>query len=275
MWCPAEVDTPIVRGTDGSGIASFGDGCRRCRLRQRGTTAAAGRADRHRPPRGPGYNKPRPTRPDWQAAYWATGPKVERKIGHLTRRVDGGRKSPMSRCSPSLIDFITRAAAINLARLATVGLHHDTTGWTSPAMPYARRRTPDLQNEPQTPRTGILDSTLELPTLRERRNRRTRESDDHRPESRNPPARHPFSNHLETSAITWKLQQSPRMRSHEPQESLRSADCLVLTRCSRTGARRSGVLCIYQEGIRCSRFHQETNLGSGEETDSDCVGSSQ
>ena len=73
--------------------------------------------------------------PAWQAAYRATRPKVERKIGHLTRRVHGGRKARCRGVARVLTDFVTRAAAINLARLATLGVHHDTTGWTTPAMP--------------------------------------------------------------------------------------------------------------------------------------------
>ena len=135
VWCPADLDTPIIRRADGTGIAAFGDMCRRCPLRERCTTATGGRtiaiarhearmqqakADQHDP--------------DWQTAYRSTRPKVERKIGHLTRRAWGGRRARTRGVARVLTDFVTRAAAINLARLATLGLRHDMTGWTAPAM---------------------------------------------------------------------------------------------------------------------------------------------
>jgi Transposase DDE domain/Transposase domain (DUF772) len=136
VWCPADFDTPIERRADGSGIASFGDLCRRCPLRQRCTTSATGRTiaiARHEARMQ--QAKTDQATPEWQAAYRATRPKVERKIGHLTRRTHGGRKARTRGTARVLTDFVTRAAAINLARLATLGLRHDTTRWTTPAMP--------------------------------------------------------------------------------------------------------------------------------------------
>lgn len=135
VWCPADWDTPIVRRADGSGVAHFGDMCRRCPLRERCTNAVAGRTigiARHE--RRMQQAKTDQAAPEWKAAYRATRPKVERKIGHLTRRVHGGRKARCRGVARVLTDFVTRAAAINLARLATLGLHHDTTGWTAPVM---------------------------------------------------------------------------------------------------------------------------------------------
>ncbi|MCY7289217.1 MAG: transposase [Cryobacterium sp.] len=133
VWCPADIDTPIVRRADGYGIASFGEACRRCPLRERCTTAAAGRTiGIARLEARMQQAKTDQADPDWQAAYRATRPKVERKIGHLTRRVHGGRKARCRGVARVLTDFITRAAAINLARLATLGVRHDTTGWAVP-----------------------------------------------------------------------------------------------------------------------------------------------
>lgn len=134
VWCPADIDAPIMRRSDGSGIASFGDACRRCPLRERCTTSASGRTigiARHEARMQ--QAKADQTDPQWQAAYRATRPKVERKIGHLTRRLHGGRKARCRGSARILTDFITRAAAVNLARLATLGLRHDTTRWTAPA----------------------------------------------------------------------------------------------------------------------------------------------
>ncbi|MFN0026403.1 MAG: IS1182 family transposase [Acidimicrobiales bacterium] len=133
VWCPADFDTPIQWRADGTGTAAFGDLCSRCPLRARCTTAAAGRAiaiGRHEARMQ--QAKAAQADPDWQAAYRATRPKVERKIGHLTRRAHGGRKARCRGVARVLADFVTRAAAINLARLATLGLRHDTTGWATP-----------------------------------------------------------------------------------------------------------------------------------------------
>lgn len=134
--CPANFDTPIIRRADGTGTASFGATCGHCPLREKCTTAVTGRTigisrHEHRMQQA----KTAQADPEWKAAYRATRPKVERKIGHLTRRVHGGRKARCRGVARVLTDFITRAAAINLARLAALGVHHDTTAWTTPAMP--------------------------------------------------------------------------------------------------------------------------------------------
>lgn len=129
--CPAGSVAAIVRRADNSGTASFGGRCRRCPLRERCTTAAAGRTiaiGRHEARMQ--QAKTEQAAPDWKAAYRQTRPKVERKIGHLTRRAHGARKARCRGVARVLTDFVTRAAAINLARLATLGVHHDTT-WTT------------------------------------------------------------------------------------------------------------------------------------------------
>ena len=71
-------------------------------------------------------------RPGLQQDYRANRPVVERKIGHFTRRPWGGRKARCRGRTRILTDILTRASAINLARLATLGLHHAPTGWPSP-----------------------------------------------------------------------------------------------------------------------------------------------
>ena len=134
VWCPADWDTVIVRHADGTGTAVFGDMCRRCPLRERCTTSVSGRTisiSVHEARMQ--QAKTEQADPEWKAAYRATRPKVERKIGHLTRRLHGGRRARCRGVARVLTDFTTRAAAINLARLATLGLYHDTTTWTIPA----------------------------------------------------------------------------------------------------------------------------------------------
>jgi hypothetical protein len=51
-------------------------------------------------------------------------PVLERKISHPARQPWGGRKA---HCRGQK-RILTRASAINLARLATLGLHHTPTG---------------------------------------------------------------------------------------------------------------------------------------------------
>ena len=71
----------------------------------------------------------RQTDPAWIADYRATRPKVERKIGHLMRRQHGGRRARVRGTSRVDADFRLLAGAINLARLAVLGLRGTPTGW--------------------------------------------------------------------------------------------------------------------------------------------------
>ena len=56
-----------------------------------------------------------------KADYKATRPKVERKISHLMRRRHGGRRARV-RGRKVAADFALLAAAVNLARLAVLGI---------------------------------------------------------------------------------------------------------------------------------------------------------
>jgi len=60
------------------------------------------------------------TDPAWRADYWATRPKVERKLGHLMRRRHGGRRARVRGRLRVDADFSLLSAATNLARLATL-----------------------------------------------------------------------------------------------------------------------------------------------------------
>ena len=61
--------------------------------------------------------------------YRKTRPKVERKIAHLVRRKHGGRRARVRGRERVGQDFTVLAAAVNLARLATLGTSSNTTGW--------------------------------------------------------------------------------------------------------------------------------------------------
>ena len=128
--CPAEHVVSIVRRSEGTGMASFGEHCVSCPLRDRCTSSKLGRKIRiNRYEARIQKAKRDQAAPEWKAEYRATRPKVERKFGHLTRRAHGGRKARSRGLKRVLTDFVTRAAAINLARLATLGLHHNHEKW--------------------------------------------------------------------------------------------------------------------------------------------------
>lgn len=72
----------------------------------------------------------RPT-PPWIADYRATRPKVERKLGHLMRRRHDGRQARVRGTIRVDADFRLLAGAVNLARLAVLGIRGTTHGWAA------------------------------------------------------------------------------------------------------------------------------------------------
>jgi hypothetical protein len=121
--CPAGQTAPLQRAKPGS-MAYFGAACASCPLAAQCTNAKGGRTVYIGP-----YEeqlaraRARQHDPDWKADYRATRPKVERKIGHLTRRRHGGRRARVRGQTKIAADFALLAAAVNLARLAVLGLH--------------------------------------------------------------------------------------------------------------------------------------------------------
>jgi hypothetical protein len=125
--CPAGATVPIVRAGDGSGVAHFAAHCASCPLRSRCTDAARGRnVTIHRHEALLARQRQRGRDPDWLADYRATRPKVERKLAHLIRRGRRARRRGLDRVDA---DWTLLAGAVNLARLATLRLHHTTAGW--------------------------------------------------------------------------------------------------------------------------------------------------
>jgi hypothetical protein len=127
--CPAGQTAPLQRAKPGS-MAYFGAACASCPLAAQCTNAKGGRTVYVGP-----YEeqlaraRARQHDPDWKADYRATRPKVERKIGHLTRRRHGGRRARVRGQTKIAADFALLAAAVNLARLAVLGLHTHPAGW--------------------------------------------------------------------------------------------------------------------------------------------------
>jgi Transposase DDE domain/Transposase domain (DUF772) len=131
VTCPAGHAAAIIARRDGGGTAAFRPWCAGCPLRSACTASARGRTITIHP-REAVLQEARAAQrdPAWQQAYRATRPVVERKISHFTRRPWGGRRARTRGLARITTDLHTRAAAINWARLAALGLRHDHAGWT-------------------------------------------------------------------------------------------------------------------------------------------------
>jgi hypothetical protein len=129
VTCPSG-QTAALRAIKDGHVAHFGRACRACPLADRCTTSTDGRSIHvglyeQQLTRA----RARQTDPDWKADYTATRPKIERKISHLMRRRHGGRRARVRGHTKVDADFTLLAAAVNLARLATLGVTHHTVGW--------------------------------------------------------------------------------------------------------------------------------------------------
>jgi len=131
VTCPAGVLVQIRVGKDGGAFVAFRSSCATCPLRPRCTDAKAGRTIQIHPheqtlQRSRTHQKS----PAWKKDYRATRPKVERKFGRLMRHRHGGRRARVRGTLRVRHDFSLLGAAINLRRLAALGIHHDGSRWT-------------------------------------------------------------------------------------------------------------------------------------------------
>lgn len=123
VTCPAGNVASIRYGADGAGRADFADACATCPLRQRCTTSLSGRSVGIHPKEAVlQRHKAAQADPAWQEAYRSTRPKVERKIAHFVRVAWGGRRARTRGKDRIATDVDTRAAALNWARMATLGI---------------------------------------------------------------------------------------------------------------------------------------------------------
>jgi Transposase DDE domain len=110
--------------------ARFGVACSVCPLRQACTSSVRGRVVAVHPQEAElAAARARQRDPAWLADYRATRPKVERKLAHLLRRRHGGRRARVRGLGRVAQDFKLLTAAVNLARLATLGLRSTSSGW--------------------------------------------------------------------------------------------------------------------------------------------------
>ncbi len=123
--CPNRVEVKLRMRPDGSAVADFGrsGACAGCPLRQQCTKSRLGRTLRIHAKHETlvRYRKLQRDK-NWKARYRATRPKVERKIGHLMRRRHGGRRARVRGRERVGQDFSLLAAAVNLARMAILGV---------------------------------------------------------------------------------------------------------------------------------------------------------
>jgi len=123
VQCPAGHLVRLRPSKDASGEAQFGALCQHCPLRGNCTESKSGRTVYvHAKHRVLERARRRQRDPRWRAQYRATRPKVERKIAHMMRRRHGGRRARMRGSLRVGHDFALLAAAVNLARLAVLGV---------------------------------------------------------------------------------------------------------------------------------------------------------
>jgi Transposase DDE domain/Transposase domain (DUF772) len=130
VTCPAGQTAAITPAARGGGRASFRPWCATCPLRAACTASRRGRTITIHPHEAVLQRARAEQRdPAWQQRYRAHRPTVERKISHFTRRAWGGRNARTRGLARITTDLVTRAGALNWARLAILGLHHSQTGW--------------------------------------------------------------------------------------------------------------------------------------------------
>jgi Transposase DDE domain len=130
VTCPARLQVPILPRRGGGGLARFGRACQVCPLASSCTSSRAGRTITVHPHETRlQAARQRQRDPTWQADYRAHRPTVERKLAHLLRRRHGGRRARVRGLLRVAQDWRLLAAAVNLARLAALGVRHRPGGW--------------------------------------------------------------------------------------------------------------------------------------------------
>jgi len=117
--CPGGQLITLRKRRDERSYAQFGDHCTNCPLRARCTDSPQGRTVSLHPKHEMLERaRRRQQNPAWKSKYRSIRPKVERKISHLMRRKHGGRHARVRGTARVALDFATRAAALNLVRIA-------------------------------------------------------------------------------------------------------------------------------------------------------------
>jgi Transposase DDE domain/Transposase domain (DUF772) len=131
VTCPAG-HTVTLKPAGAGQIAHFAQTCAGCPLAARCTSSKQGRSIYLGPYEAQlARARHRQADPTWKADYQATRPKVERKISHLMRRKPGGRRARVRGKPKVTADFNLLAAAVNLARLAALGVASQQGSWAA------------------------------------------------------------------------------------------------------------------------------------------------
>ena len=134
VTCPARLSVPIIPARHGGGVARFGRACQVCPLQASCTSSPAGRTITIHPHEARlQAARGRQRDPAWRADYRAHRPTVERKLAHLLRRRHGGRRARVRGRLRVAQDWRLLAAAVNLARIAALGVRSRPGGWPAAA----------------------------------------------------------------------------------------------------------------------------------------------
>jgi transposase len=121
--CPAEKTVELRQQNSGGSQAAFGRYCAECPLRDACTSSNNGRTINVHPQHETLHRaRQEQSNPKWKNKYRQTRPKVERKLAHMMRRRHGGRRARVRGRSRVGHDFPLLAAAVNLQRLAALGV---------------------------------------------------------------------------------------------------------------------------------------------------------
>jgi Transposase DDE domain/Transposase domain (DUF772) len=133
VTCPAGHTVAIRLSPRGDGKASFKSHCKHCPLRAECTPSHRGRTIAVHPQEALLQRaRAEQSSPEWVARYRADRPIVERKIAHFVRRPWGGRRARTRGLKRIATDLDTRAAAVNWARLAMLGIANRGGQWVLP-----------------------------------------------------------------------------------------------------------------------------------------------
>jgi hypothetical protein len=130
VTCPNQVTVPYRVKANGEGVARFRAACSACPLRAQCTDSRKGRVIHVGPHEEYlAAERQRQKDPGWKKRYRASRPKVERKLAHLMWRRHGGRRARVRGSCRVAQDFLWLGAAVNLARLAVLGVRNTGGGW--------------------------------------------------------------------------------------------------------------------------------------------------
>lgn len=130
--CPAGQVVELRQKKGGGAYATFIPYCAKCLLRDRCTSSKHGRTINVHP-KHETLHRVRQAQADplWKNNYQRTRPKVERKLAHMMRRRHGGRRARVRGRTRVGHDFSLLAAAVNLQRLAVLGVSSLSGAWLS------------------------------------------------------------------------------------------------------------------------------------------------